>query len=163
MMMAKNWLSCLWWVRSEPWAGRVLSALKPGWPPAGFKAELHFCLSLRSCTNIEYLFLEVHCVLSNLGSLGCLCPCSPCHPARAFRVDCHQQCHQLLFVTVGLTLRRAVLSVVFPLIKTLDSIGFPPASSQSKVPNKVKEERYIFFFPPLGVLINQTQALFSFL
>lgn len=78
-------------------------------------------------------------------------------------MDCHQQCHQLLFVTVVLTLRRAILSVVFPIIKTLDSIGFLPASSQSKVPNKVKEERYIIFFPLLAVLINQMQALvFSF-
>lgn len=120
------------------------------WPglQAGFKAELHFCWVYSHAQKLNILSLK-SVVSFQTWAVWALCPCSSCQPARAFRVDCHQQCHQLLFVTVVLTLRRAVLSVVFPIIKTLDSIGFPPDSSPGKVPNKVKEERYIIVFFPL--------------
>lgn len=54
------------------------------WPglQAVLKAEFHFP---RVCNRVQksYLFLEVHCVVWDLGSVGLLHPHSPCHPARA--------------------------------------------------------------------------------
>lgn len=54
------------------------------WPglQAVLKAEFHFP---RVCNRVQkrYLFLEVHFVVWDLGSVGLLHPRSPCHPARA--------------------------------------------------------------------------------